>query len=124
MVLSQSGDRPLSCRVGSFLPLRDEELLKLSAPQLKVWREIKEIDRAWFLLRWLMSIVSILTTALVVALFLGKGFASTGISGLLDGIFGVCLLKITDYHYPNKISVKRIKSVFQTKKYGVGPAEE
>lgn len=104
--------------------MRDEELLKLSAPQLKVWREIKEIDRAWFLLRWLMCIVSILTTALVIALFLSKGFASTGISGMLDGIFGVCLLKITDYHYPNNISVKKIKGVFQAKKYGAGPPEE
>jgi hypothetical protein len=88
-------------------------LLDLSPPQMKIWKEIEEINRGWFLLRSLVGIVAVLTLALICFLAYGKGPAAAAISAALDGVFGVCLVKITDYLYPNKITVGRVVSLFK-----------
>ena len=89
------------------------QLLDLTPAQLSTWKAIEKIDQAWFLLRSLIAIVIVFTAALIVFLSLNKGWAASGISGALDGVFGVCLLKVTDYHFPNKINIRHVSELFK-----------
>ena len=91
-------------------------LLRLTPAQLHIWKEVNSIDQAWFLLKFLIGIVSVLTVAMITFFALGRGWAASGMSAALDGVFGVCLLKVTDFHYPNQIRLSRVSDLLRATK--------
>ncbi len=75
--------------------------LPLNEKQLFIYTEISKDNRAWLLLYFILGVVAILTIAFLYCIFSSQKIAPTGISGLLDGLFGSCLRAIIKYHYPS-----------------------
>lgn len=74
----------------------------LSSRQVYAYKEVQRIEMAWFILYCMMGIVAALTAAVIWFIYLERHWAATTATGLLDGIFGTCLVKIISFHWPSK----------------------
>ena len=69
--------------------------------QLTIYKELQKIRQGWIAFWFIVIAVAALTVAFLYCIFDRVNGGPTTISGILDGLFGVCLRSIIKFHFPS-----------------------
>jgi hypothetical protein len=69
--------------------------------QLTIYKELHRIKQGWIAFWFILATVAALTGAFLYCIFGHVSGGPTTISGVLDGLFGVCLRAIIKFHFPS-----------------------